>query len=213
MYMDYINSVVQFIVYLTLYLPIKYLFKPKITFQFNQNNLKKGVIFACNHQSRLDLFLLFGAIPPSKFINLIPIRGLVAEKYMDTWWKKILLGGFGTHPLKKGIKESSGALLFILDLIDKRHTILLFPEGKVLKKNEMIKANPGLGYLALKRNIKIVPTYLSGFRNVKMENLIKGKYRPKIAFGKPQSFFKQNLSPETVSETILSRVYALSSQV
>lgn len=211
--MDYINSVVQIIVYFTLYTPIKFFFKPKIIYQFNQDSLKKGIIFACNHQSRLDLFLLFGAIPPSKFINLIPIRGLVAEKYMDTWWKKIILGGFGTHPLKKGIKESSGALLFILDLIDKRRTILLFPEGKVLKRNEMVKTNPGLGYLALKRNIKIVPTYLSGFQNVKMKNLIKGKYRPKIVFGKPQTFFKGKLSPETVSDTILSRVYALSSIV
>lgn len=211
--MDFINSVVQITLYFILYIPVKLLFKPKITFQFDQNYLKKGVIFACNHQSRLDLFLLFGAIPPDKFINLIPIKGLVAEKYMNTWWKKILLGGFGTYPLKKGIKESSGALLFVLDLIDKRNTILLFPEGKVLRKNEMVKANPGLGYLALKRNIKIIPTYLSGFRNVKLESLIKGKYRPKLVFGEPQTFFKEKLSPETVSDTILSRVYALSSIV
>lgn len=208
--MDYVISVVQIIVYAVLYLPVKLFFQLNTT-QFDAKEIKKGIVFVSNHQSRLDLFLIFGSITPKEFIHLIPIHGLVAEKYMDTWWKKLALICFGMHPLRKGLKESSKALLFILDLVDKKHTILLFPEGRVLKNKEKVQPNPGLGYLALKRDFKIVPTYLEGFRNVDFVKLLKRRYKAKVVFGGIENFYnRKKLNPQLVSNIVMNKIYNLS---
>lgn len=209
--MNIVTLFTQILVYSILYLPVKIFFRPQIIFEINKKSIKRGIVIAANHQSRLDLFLIFGAFPPRDFIKLIPIKGLVAEKYMDNWWKKILLTCFGTHALKEGIKNSSSALLYILDKIDKKETILLFPEGKVIKEGEKVNINPGLGYLALKRKIKIVPVYLSGFRDVNIRSLIQKQYRAKVCIGKPQVYYKNNdLEPKKISEAILNKIYSYS---
>lgn len=208
--MTYFISLFQIIVYLIVSLPIKFFFQPKVQIKNESKKLNKGIIIAANHQSRLDLFLIFSSIPFGQFIKLIPIRGVVAEKYSNTWWKKLFLQSLGTLPLKTGQKESAKSLLLINDLLEKGFTILLFPEGKVVNEGEIVQAKPGIGYLSSKKNIKVVPVYLAGFRDVNIFNMILRKYKAKVLIGIPRSFYKKEpFNAKNISTDILKNIYKL----
>lgn len=206
--MNWIISLLQLFAYIILYLPVRFFFRVNSVYMFN--NFNKGIILTPNHQSKLDVFLIFAAIPPRLCLRMLPIRSLVAYKYMDNWWKKLILTCFGNYPLKSGPQGGSQALLHILDLITKGRTILLFPEGKIVKNGETCKANPGIGYLALKKNVHVLPIYLSGFRNVSIKNLLLRKYHVKIVIGEPKHFYNQKqYSPQAISDRVLNDIYGL----
>jgi 1-acyl-sn-glycerol-3-phosphate acyltransferase len=208
--MDLIIGAVQFITHAILYLPINFFFRVKAIRKLQLEELKRGLVLTANHQSRMDLILIFAAIPPKHYIKLLPMYGLVAEKYMNTWWKKLVLTLLGCYPLRIGDRETAKALLFLLDKIDRGKTILLFPEGRIIGEREVAKANPGIGYLALRRRIKILPIHLSGFRDVELSKTIIRKYHARVILGQPQSYFREATNkPTIIADRILSNIYKL----
>lgn len=208
--MDLIIGGVQFITYAILYIPINFFFRVRTIRKLQLEELRRGLVLTANHQSRMDLVLIFAAIPPKYYIRLLPMYGLVAEKYMNTWWKKLALTLLGCYPLRAGEKETAKALLFVLDKVDKGKTILLFPEGRILGEGEYARANPGIGYLALRRQVKILPIHLSGFRNVELGSAISRRYSARVAIGKPQSYFGKEINkPTIIADKILNNIYKL----
>ena len=208
--MGLIIGAVQFITYAIFYLPINFFFRVTTIRKLQLEELKRGLVLTANHQSRMDLILIFAAIPPKCYIRLLPMYGLVAEKYMNTWWKRLALTLLGCYPLRAGDKETAKALLFVLDKVDRGKTILIFPEGRILGEGEAVKANPGIGYLALRRSIKVLPIHLSGFRDVDLGKAIIRKYHARVALGKPQAYFGKEINkPTIIADKILRNIYKL----
>lgn len=209
--MDSLVSIVQLVVYIIVLGPIKFFFRPQIRHKVSESQLRRGIVFISNHQSRMDTFLIFTSLSPRSFARLVPMYGLIAEKYMNTWWKKIALSCFGGFPVRAGAKETARSLLFMLDKITQQRSILIFPEGRVMTNGEISRAHPGIGYLALKQNIDIIPVHLSGFINVGFKKMLQRGYRAKVVFGQIQNFYGHKALRHTdVSLALLRQIYKLS---
>src|SRR3989344_6759472 len=112
--------------------------KPKYTYELDTKNYRKGVILVANHQSRMDFFLIHTGIPFHRYIRMLPIYQLTADTYMNRWWKRIFLTFVGCIPINVDSKfKSTVGLLDLLDKVEKGKSILIFPEGKVIKTKTM----------------------------------------------------------------------------
>lgn len=205
--MDAIVYLIQVTIYFTLIIPVRFFFRPQVQFSIQPEHIKKGTVFVANHQSRLDVFLIFLSLPPHVFLRLLPIYGLVAQIYMDTWWKKIALTCFGTYPVKGGKVGAVAALLYCLEKINIGHTLLLFPEGKVVKNPAISKAYAGLGYLAKSKPIKLLPVFLAGFNGVHFWSMIFRRHRACVVFGRLHSYDGSRESPVDISRNLLQYIY------
>lgn len=205
--MDAIVYLIQLTVYFTLIIPVQFFFRPQVRFSIQPKHIKKGTVLVANHQSRLDVFLIFLSLPPHVFLRLLPIYGLVAENYMDTWWKKIALTCFGTYPVKERKAGAVAALLFCLEKINDKHTLILFPEGKVVKNPAISKAHAGLGYLAKSKPINILPVFLAGFHKVHFWAMIARRYKAHVVFGKLHRYDGSGENPLDISRSLLQYIY------
>lgn len=162
-----------------------------------------------NHQSKLDVLALFAAMSLKQYVALLPIHFLIAAKYMDTWWKKLCLGGCGVYAVGQDHKGLSLALLRMLDHLEQKRTILLFPEGKIVASEEKVRANPGIGYLIIKKSTTIMPIYLSGFKEVTIGSFLFRRHQAVIVFGLPQKYGSVGYKPQSLADQIMMDIYGL----
>ena len=123
-----------------------------------------------------------------------------------------LLGFFLTHlgafPVKRG-ESDFGAMREALRRLKEGSVLLIFVEGTRRIGNEPSKAQAGVGFLAMKSKVPIVPVYVQGTDQVMAPGAKFFKRGPVSAiFGKP---FYVNDAPnyESASKQILDQIYAL----
>ena len=153
-----------------------------------------------NHISNLDPVLL----------GICSVRRLnfMAKKELF----KGLLGFFLTHlgsfPVKRG-EADFVAMREALRRFKVGRVILIFVEGSRRIGNEPSKAQAGVGFLAMKSGVPIVPVYVQGTNQVMAPGTKFLKRGPVSAtFGEP---FFVNDAPtyEEASQRILDKIYAL----
>lgn len=93
-------------------------------------------------------------------------------------------------------KKDPGSLLYALDIFkEKDAKLLIFPEGKVIKKDSDIKtsARNGACFISAKLNIPIIPTYITR----------RPRYFSKVlvTFGKPIFIPKDVINNKTLLKT------------
>lgn len=69
------------------------------------------------------------------------------------------------------------SLKYGVNILKKGKALVIFPEGTRSPDGSLQKAEPGIGFLARKADVPIIPAYLSGTDKV----LPKGENRPKFA--------------------------------
>ena len=128
---------------------------------------------------------------------------------MDTMWKKIALSYLGCYPVKDS-KKSYESLLYLLQLIDEKKSVLIFPEGKIIKKDVVSEASPGIGYAALKKNPAIMPVYVEGFSDVAITKALLRKYKATVIFGEAKRYeSKKTTNPGQIAVKIVNSIYKL----
>jgi 1-acyl-sn-glycerol-3-phosphate acyltransferase len=176
---------------------------------------KEGVLFISNHCGHTDAVLIGIAIPWSYFKKTKTIRFMTLYKYIEeVWYGPItkFCGGYSVYPnggdLDKTMKET-------LDILkNKKHNILMFPQGKKDKKIDVEKARSGLGYIAKKINPQIVPVYIIGTHGLSLWSVLFKQKKVNIVFGK--SFYYKDITKEsddyrTISRKAMERVVRLKS--
>ena len=129
-------------------------------------------IIASNHLSWTDIPLVPAYLDPQ-------VVYLAKEELYESklgWLVRFL----GAIPVKRG--EADRQLLRASDDLLKRGKILvIFPEGHRTEKHSMIEAHAGLGMIALRAGVPIVPVAVAG-----SEHALK-KFRPRITitYGEP----------------------------
>lgn len=134
----------------------------RVTGSEHLHELSRFILIA-NHNSHLDILLLF---------SLLPVRGIalthpVAE---ETYFERsrIVFGliRFLFEPLwiQRGHPDrGEGPLRRIKDRLDQGHNIIVFPEGTRGRPGELLAFKSGLGRLVQQYpDIPIVPVFLSG---------------------------------------------------
>jgi 1-acyl-sn-glycerol-3-phosphate acyltransferase len=116
------------------------------------------VILAANHSSNLDPLFLGLASPRELFF--IAKEGLFEVSRSFTW----LLEKFNAIPLRRGGVDLS-ALRKAAELLRKGQTVVLFPEGTRSKLGKFLGFKAGVGFLAIRNRIPVIPAYIYGVDN------------------------------------------------
>jgi len=133
-----------------------------------ENLPKKGpFIFASNHVSYLDPGVLGGA--STRRLYFITGDHLYKNIFAAAWYNST-----GCIRIRRN-EADHHAIRKILDCLKKGKPVAMFPEGTRSPDGKMQDAFTGIGFLALKANVPVVPC------------LIKGSER---AFGRHDKFFR-----------------------
>jgi 1-acyl-sn-glycerol-3-phosphate acyltransferase len=157
-------------------------------------------ILASNHISNLDPVLL----------GICSVRRLefMAKIELFKGFMGFFLPKLGAFPIKRG-ESDFGALREALKRLKNGKVVLIFVEGTRRIGNEPTKAQAGVGFLAMKSGVPIVPVFVEGTDKV-MAPGTKGFKRGPVSaiFGQPFSVTDAP-SYEEASQRILDKIYAL----
>lgn len=182
------------------YFPFRLFFGPwygNITVLATSSEMHSGYsyIIASNHQSRVDPFMIMGAIPLRFWPKISTVHFMTANIFFTFLPLRLFLQGFGCFPVKQ-----RGNGLFGLDFarsVLKRHeSVFIFPEGKRTQA-DLLPAKHGVEGLARIDKTLILPVHIKWN--------VQGQFRRNadITIGKP--FDGSSMS----AQEILDACYAL----
>lgn len=137
------------------------------------------VLFAANHQSHLDTPVILGALP-SRYRHRIAVA--MWKEYFDaryhpqkyprrTWLLNVTtfwLVTFFFHAfvLPQTETGASQSLQHMGELVSQGWSVLLFPEGERTERGEIRPFLPGIGFMAARLQVPVVPIALHGLDRV-----------------------------------------------
>jgi long-chain acyl-CoA synthetase len=216
-------TLVRLAVYYLLALPATYfLAAPRIRGREHLRGLRGPVLVIANHVTYLDIAWVLPALPwrlrnrlatamrgerlaemrnPSKNLNIFN-RMLERLDYF------LALGLFNVFPLpqRSGFAKSFS---YAGDLSDRGWSVLIFPEGKTTEDGRIAPFRSGIGLLAQRLNVPVVPMRIDGLFDVKESNRIL--VRPgqvTVTIGPPVSFASDQ-DPSEITRELERRVAAL----
>lgn len=162
---------------------------------------KGAFIVASNHASYLDPPIVGAAVHRS---TRYLARENLFKKGLMGWW----IRSTGCIPVKRSgrdIKSMKQALMHLKNGMP----ITLFPEGTRSIDGSLKKAHAGVGFLAVKARVPVVPAYVKGSKDALPKNSRSLKRVPiSVYFGKriePDSF-KNDKDPKVVYKKITREV-------
>ena len=146
------------------------------------DNLPPGpLILAPNHASYLD--------PPATGCGLFRVTYYLARHTLfkppiASW----LLPSIGSIPVNQNSPGPS-SLKNIFEVFKNKGTLVLFPEGQRTYDGNLRKAEPGIGMIAARANVPVVPVHIIGSREAMPRNGRWHPFRPiRVVYGKPMRF-------------------------
>jgi 1-acyl-sn-glycerol-3-phosphate acyltransferase len=174
------------------------------------DGLNGPVIFAANHQSHLDIFLVLASVPMRFRKKIVVVAG--ADYFFDTKVKAVLSAlGLGAIPIerKKVSRTSSDRAL---EVLREGFSLVIFPEGGRSSDGWATDFKPGAAFLSTRTNVAVVPIHLEGTGRL----LPKGTNVPKrgsttVTFGLPLRP-TENEDPRDMNERIETAVAELADE-
>jgi 1-acyl-sn-glycerol-3-phosphate acyltransferase len=155
----------------------------------NLKKIKGGFILASNHTSELDPLIIVACMP--FFSNKIPLYFVSRERefYGKNSINKYIYGGtffrlMGAYPAYVGLKDYDAALKNHLKLLKSGKNVHIFPTGKI-DNSESPKAKGGLGFLAHKTDLPVIPLRIICPENITFSRILSRKVKIKLIFGEP----------------------------
>jgi long-chain acyl-CoA synthetase len=157
------------------------------------------VIFASNHQSHMDTPAIMRALPPRWRYWLAPAMAkeffrahfYPKEVGRKAWFTNTLnyLGStifFNAFPLPQREAGTRQTLRYIGEVTAGGYSVLIFPEGKRNPEGRMSPFRPGVGMIASRLDVPVVPVRLEGLDQVLDPHWKWPKRGPvRVAFGAP----------------------------
>jgi len=139
------------------------------------------LILAPNHASYLD--------PPATGCDLFRVTYYLARHTLfkppiASW----LLPSIGSIPVNQNSPGPS-SLKNIFEVFKNKGTLVLFPEGQRTFDGSLRKAEPGIGMIAARANVPVVPVHIIGSREAMPRNGSWHPFRPiRVVYGQPMRF-------------------------
>ena len=137
------------------------------------------VIFAATHQSHFDGPVILDSLPPRWRYRTAPAMmreffnaHYFPERYGRKAWFTNSLNYylsslfFNAFPLTQGGAGTRQTLRYIGDLVGDGYSILIFPEGRRTESGEIARFLPGVGMIAARLGVPVVPVRLDGLHRV-----------------------------------------------
>ncbi len=145
----------------------------------NLRDINGPVIFASNHQSHFDGPAILAALPAKWRYRLAPAvakeffeahfhpqRYGPSERFTNGLNYYLALLVFNIFPLPQREAGAREALRYAGGLVADGYSILIFPEGRRTDKGDIGRFQPGVGMLAARLGIPVVPVRLTGLDRV-----------------------------------------------
>ncbi|WP_037919347.1 AMP-binding protein [Sulfurihydrogenibium subterraneum] len=166
-----------------------------------ENIKEKPVIFAPNHQSYLDGFLLIASLPKDV---LKDTYFLAEETYFQTEFRKFIAKNFNIIPvnINKNLKES---LIKSAAVLKNGKNLVIFPEGARTRDGSLLPFKKGFAILSKELNIPVIPIVISGaFESYPINAKIPKPYPIKVKF--LEAVYPDNLSYEEITEIAREKI-------
>jgi 1-acyl-sn-glycerol-3-phosphate acyltransferase len=170
---------------------------------YNTENLPEDgkCIIATNHISNLDPFVM-GICQKRRF------SFLAKEELFKKGFQNWAFRQMGAFPIKRGASDFK-ALRESIRRVKSGTPLILFPEGTRGTGNIEKRSQAGIGFIAIKANVPIVPAYIEGTDKALPNGAKWFKRHPvKVTFGKPLKFEK-GIPFSEISQSVLTEVYNL----
>ncbi|MDQ1471253.1 MAG: long-chain acyl-CoA synthetase [Bryobacterales bacterium] len=187
----------------TFILPLARLFAwIKVEGLANLKNIEGPVIFAVNHQSHFDVPSVLWSLPARWRYRVAPAmakeffeahfhpeRYSPAQRFTSGLNYTLSSLVFNAFPLPQRESGTRNALRYAGDLISDGYSILIFPEGKRTDAGEILPFQPGVGMLAARLRVPVVPVRVEGLERVLHKSARWATPgRARVAFGAPMRF-------------------------
>lgn len=164
----------------------------------NLRGIEGPVIFASNHQSHFDVPSILWALPQTWRERVAPA---MAKEFFQahfhpagySWGKRFTNGlnyflaalVFNAFPLPQRESGARDALRYAGELTSDGNCILIFPEGKRTVDGDVLPFQPGVGMLAARLGVPVIPVRLEGLDQIlhKTARMVTPG-RAKVKFGK-----------------------------
>jgi long-chain acyl-CoA synthetase len=159
----------------------------------NLKNVEPPVIFATNHQSYMDVAAILSAMPGRWRYRVAPaMRKEFFEQHFHgrsftnslNYYLAALV--FNAFPIPQREPGALATLRYIGELANDKWCVLIFPEGRMTRQGEIAPFQPGVGMIAAKLGIPVVPIRIEGLDRVLHQTWRMARMgRVRIAFGAP----------------------------
>ncbi len=168
-----------------------------------ENIPKEGpFILASNHRSYLDPMVLPVSCPRK--------MGFVAkEQLFQKFFLGFILKHLGAFPIRRNTSDIR-AIKEIFKRLKAGCPILIFPEGTRAAKAKKQEVQSGVGMLAVRSRLPVIPVFVQGTDKV----LAPGSKRLKrhlvtVTYGEPL-FFQKKEDYSQIAQQIMKKIYSLS---
>jgi long-chain acyl-CoA synthetase len=166
-----------------------------------ENIKEKPVIFAPNHQSYLDGFLLIASLPND---ILKDTYFLAEETYFNSAFRRFIAKNFNVIPvnINKNLKDS---LIKSAAVIKSGKNLVIFPEGARTRDGSLLPFKKGFAILSKELNIPVIPTVISGaFESYPINAKIPKPYPIKVKF--LEAVYPDNLSYDEITDLVKNKI-------
>jgi long-chain acyl-CoA synthetase len=145
----------------------------------NLRDITGPVIFASNHQSHMDTPVILAALPRAWRARVAPAMAkeffkahFFPEQHTRRQWLASSLNYwlaaavFNAFPLPQREAGARQTLRYAGELLSEGFSILIFPEGSRTDRGEIKPFRPGIGMMASKLGVPVVPVRLEGLDRV-----------------------------------------------
>ena len=181
--------------------PVRYFVRLEVRGLEHLESLSGPVIFAANHQSHFDTLAILDALPPRWRYRLAPAMRkefFMAHFHPDQYGRRARVTSsanyylaalfFTAFPVPQRELGARQALRHIGAIVDEGYSILIFPEGKRTDHGEIITFQPGVGMMAARLGLPVVPVRLAGLERILHHSWeFPARGRAVVAFGAPIS--------------------------
>jgi long-chain acyl-CoA synthetase len=157
------------------------------------------VIFAANHQSHMDGPMILAALPPrwryrvapamaKEFFkaHFFPDQYPALARFTSSLNYYLAALFFNAFPLPQREAGARQTLRYIGDVLGDGWSVLIFPEGKRTDAGEINQFRPGVGMIASRLGVPVVPVRIEGLDKVLHHSWRMARPgRVRIAFGAP----------------------------
>ena len=205
----------NFIYYLLTWPATMIMAHPKLVGRENLRDVNGPLLISCNHVTYIDVGFALLALPPRLRRRLAV--GMWGELLWEMWrppaaWNwfmrlsykvgyYLVVALFNVFPLpqQSGVRES---FAYAGESVDRGYSVLVYPEGVRTPDGKPSPFRSGLGILAARLNIPVLPLRIDGLYEMKLAgHKIARPGQLKVVIGKPMRF-----PPETPPEEITNQL-------
>jgi long-chain acyl-CoA synthetase len=195
--------------------------KPKIIGRENVRDLQEPALIVSNHVTMTDIGFVLAALPPSMRTKVAPamlgemLEGMRNPTTSSPFQKAIsklehflLTALFNVFPLpqKSGFMKSFS---FAGENIDSGYSVLVFPEGRRTQNGQLSGFQAGVGVLANRLNVPVIPMRIDGlFEAAKAKSIIIKPNQIVVRVGAPVRY-NSDENPTSIARDLERRVREL----